>query len=105
MVNGVAVERHEGTPQGGPLSPLLANVLLDEVDKELEQTRARVRAVRGRLQRVRAVQARSDGRAMESLEGLYAKLRLRSQRVEERGGPAVESEASWATASGEPEDT
>jgi retron-type reverse transcriptase len=32
MANGVATERHEGTPQGGPLSPLLANVLLDEVD-------------------------------------------------------------------------
>ena len=30
------VERHEGTPQGGPLSPLLANLLLDEVDKALE---------------------------------------------------------------------
>jgi len=37
LANGVATERNEGTPQGGPLSPLLANVLLDEVDKELEK--------------------------------------------------------------------
>lgn len=36
MANGVVIERHEGTPQGGPLSPLLANILLDEFDKELE---------------------------------------------------------------------
>lgn len=37
MMDGVTQERVMGTPQGGPLSPLLANVLLDEVDKELER--------------------------------------------------------------------
>jgi len=37
MHNGVCIERHEGTPQGGPLSPLLANLLLDDLDKELER--------------------------------------------------------------------
>ena len=35
MDGGVVVDRHQCTPQGGPLSPLLANVLLDEVDKAL----------------------------------------------------------------------
>jgi len=37
MDHGVAQQRYQGTPQGGPLSPLLANILLDEVDKELEK--------------------------------------------------------------------
>jgi RNA-directed DNA polymerase len=37
MQGGVVIERHEGTPQGGPLSPLLANLLLDDLDKELER--------------------------------------------------------------------
>jgi len=37
MDGGVVADRLEGTPQGGPLSPLLANVLLDEVDRELER--------------------------------------------------------------------
>src|SRR5262245_33449742 len=37
MQNGVCVARYEGTPQGGPLSPLLANLLLDDLDKELER--------------------------------------------------------------------
>jgi RNA-directed DNA polymerase len=35
--HGVKLERHEGTPQGGPLSPLLANLLLDDLDQELER--------------------------------------------------------------------
>ena len=37
MVNGVVMESEEGTPQGGPLSPLLSNIMLDDLDKELEQ--------------------------------------------------------------------
>ena len=35
--NGLAAPRQQGTPQGGPLSPLLANILLDDVDKEQER--------------------------------------------------------------------
>ena len=37
MQHGVVMERYQGTPQGGPLSPLLANLLLDDLDKELER--------------------------------------------------------------------
>jgi len=76
MADGVVVERHEGTPQGGPLSPLLANVLLDDVDKKLEEHgHAFVRYADDCNVYVRS--KRAGERVMESLRGLYAKLRLR----------------------------
>jgi len=37
MIGGLCEATEEGTPQGGPLSPLLSNIVLDELDKELER--------------------------------------------------------------------
>ena len=75
MVSGVVVERHEGTPQGGPLSPLLANVLLDEVDKELEKRgHAFVRYADDLNVYVRSKAA--GKRVYEGLKKLFGKLRL-----------------------------
>ena len=37
MINGVVTETDQGCPQGGPLSPLLSNIMLNELDKELEK--------------------------------------------------------------------
>jgi group II intron reverse transcriptase/maturase len=37
MLNGVVMETEEGTPQGGPLSPLLSNIMLNDLDRELEE--------------------------------------------------------------------
>ena len=76
LANGVAVERHEGTPQGGPLSPLLANVLLDDVDKELEKRgHAFVRYADDCNVYVRS--KRAGERVMGLLRRLYERLRLR----------------------------
>lgn len=76
LADGVVVERNEGTPQGGPLSPLLANVLLDVVDKELEKRgHAFVRYADDCNVYVRS--KRAGERVLEALRGLYANLRLR----------------------------
>jgi len=75
MANGVSTERHEGTPQGRPLSPLLANVLLDEVDKELEKRgHAFVRYADDCNTYVRS--RRAGERVLKLLRRLYARLRL-----------------------------
>jgi RNA-directed DNA polymerase len=76
LANGVVVERHEGTPQGGPLSPILANVLLDEIDKELEKRgHAFVRYADDLNVYVRS--KRAGERVMEAMRRLYARLKLR----------------------------
>ena len=75
MSDGVVLERHQGTPQGGPLSPLLANVMLDEVDKELERRgHCFVRYADDANVYVRS--RRAGERVMELLRSLYAQLHL-----------------------------
>jgi group II intron reverse transcriptase/maturase len=76
MSNGVVLEREEGTPQGGPLSPLLANVMLDEVDKELER-RGYSFARYADDCNVYVGSWKSGERVMALLKRLYAKLHLR----------------------------
>lgn len=76
MNHGVVDQREQGTPQGGPLSPLLANVLLDEVDRELE-CRAH-RFVRYADDCNVYVRSRKAGeRVMALLKRLYDKLHLK----------------------------
>lgn len=76
MNDGVCVQRERGTPQGGPLSPLLANVLLDEVDKELESRgHAFVRYADDCNVYLRS--QRAAERVMALMERLFSKLHLR----------------------------
>jgi len=76
MVTGVVVDRHEGTPQGGPLAPLLANVLRDVVDKGLERRGHRfVRYADDCNVYVRS--KRAAERVRDGLVALYAQLKLR----------------------------
>ena len=89
LADGVALERHEGTPQGGPLSPLLANVLLDEVDKELEKRgHAFVRYADDLNVYVRS--RRAGERVMAALRRLFADLRLRVNEAKSAVAPAIQ---------------
>lgn len=76
MDGGVVQQREQGTPQGGPLSPLLANVLLDEVDKELER-RGHCFARYADDANVYVRSRRAGERVMALLRRLYGRLRLK----------------------------
>jgi len=76
MAAGVVLEREQGTPQGGPLSPLLANVLLDDVDKALEKRGHRFARYADDCN-VYLRSQKAGERVLRFLRKLYAKLHLR----------------------------
>lgn len=76
MVDGLVIRQHAGTPQGGPLSPLLANVMLDEVDQALERSGHRFeRYADDSNIYVRSRQA--GRRVLARLRQIYGRLKLR----------------------------
>jgi RNA-directed DNA polymerase len=88
MDAGVVVERHLGTPQGGPLSPLLANVLLDEVDKALE-VRGYSFARYADDCNVYVGSRKAGQRVMVLLRKLYGGLRLQINEAKSAVGSAL----------------
>lgn len=78
--NGIRIKNEEGTPQGGPLSPLLANILLDELDKELERRGLRFCRYADDCQ-VFVRSRKAGNRVMESITNfLESRLKLRVNR-------------------------
>ncbi len=86
MMDGVVMERIEGTPQGGPLSPLLANVMLDEVDKALEK-RGHKFARYADDCNVHVRSQRAGERVLLSLRRLYASVHLKVNEAKTAVGP------------------
>ncbi len=86
MANGVVLDRSEGTPQGGPLSPLVANVLLDEVDEDLQQRGHRFARYADDCN-VYVRSQKAGERVLDSLKNLYANLHLRVNEKKTEVGP------------------
>ena len=77
MEGGVTEQRTEGTPQGGPLSPLLSNILLNDLDKELERRGHRFCRYADDCN-IYVKSRRAGERVMDSLKAfLEGKLRLK----------------------------
>jgi group II intron reverse transcriptase/maturase len=89
MNAGVCVRTEEGTPQGGPLSPLLANIMLDDLDKELEKRGHRFVRYADDLT-IYVASERAGQRVFESISGFVeSKLKLRVNRNKSKVAPAT----------------
>jgi RNA-directed DNA polymerase len=89
LADGVKQASEEGTPQGSPLSPLLANVMLDDLDSELERRGHRfVRYADDLMVYVRS--ERAGQRVMESItQHVESRLKLRVNRGKSAVAPAT----------------
>lgn len=90
MPNGVCVIREQGTPQGGPLSPLLANLLLDDLDKELEKRGHKFCRYADDCNIYVQSQAAGERVLTSITDFLETKLRLRVNRDKSAVAPVVE---------------
>ena len=82
--------RENGTPQGGPLSPFLANILLDDVDRELER-RGHTFCRYADDFNIYVKSRRSGERVMKSLTGLVeTKLKLKINREKSMVAPVID---------------
>ncbi|EFA3718236.1 group II intron reverse transcriptase/maturase [Escherichia coli] len=86
MADGVVMARDEGTPQGGPLSPLLANVLLDEVDRALQQRGHRFARYADDCN-VYVCSQKAGKRVLRWMRKMYEQLHLRVNEKKTEVGP------------------
>ncbi len=95
MHNGVCVMRDMGTPQGGPLSPLLANLMLDDLDKELERRGHKFCRYADDCN-IYVYTQRAGERVMASVEEFLGKrLRLKINKDKSQVSPCSTENFSW----------
>jgi RNA-directed DNA polymerase len=95
MVNGIRILGEQGTPQGGPLSPLLANILLDDLDKELERRGHKFCRYADDCN-IYVYTPRAGERVMESVvKFLEVKLRLKVNKDKSAVSPSSETKIPW----------
>src|SRR5215831_4049426 len=93
MEDGMASPVDEGTPQGGPLSPLLSNIVLDEFDRELERRGLRFARYADDCN-IYVRSERAGQRVMKSLTQFITKTQAEGERSEEYGGATAGTKIS-----------